>query len=197
MSHCGLNARPHRPVFGSSFISEHFHKRRHIFPWFFYPSLPSHYHFFTPRCHQFLTSPNQRDGNFIYGRPFKWNYSELRGVFSHLFWMRGRGYQFFCTQTRISGEWTVQPFCNLPLGGLFQVFLTRSIQEWSCTHYAIFLTLKYGSQKKNSFFCRCSIFLSPTFVEVKNSCTRTLLTFNSKNFGMICYWKDTGENEPI
>ena len=88
-----------------------------------------------------IFDPFSMNENVFYGQPFKWNYSELRGVFSHLFWMRGRGYQFFCTQTRISGEWTVQPFCNLPLGGLFQVFLTWSIQEWSCTHYAIFLML--------------------------------------------------------
>ena len=27
--------------------------------------------------------------------------------------------------------------------------------------------------------------------------TRTLLTFNSKNFGIICYQKNTDENEPI
>ena len=59
------------------------------------------------------------------------------------------------------------------------------------------LTLKYGSQKKISFWCRCSTFLSPTFVEIKNSFTRTLLTFNSKNFGIICYRKNTDENEPI
>ena len=40
-------------------------------------------------------------------------------------------------------------------------------------------------------------FLSPTFVEIKNSFTRTLLTFNSKNFEIICYRKNTDENEPI
>ena len=57
--------------------------------------------------------------------------------------------------------------------------------------------LKSGSLKKTSFCCRCSTFLSPTFVEIKNSFIRTLLTFNSKNFGIICYQKNTDENEPI
>ena len=59
------------------------------------------------------------------------------------------------------------------------------------------ISLKYGSQEKISLCCRCSSFLSPTFVEIKNSFTRTLLTFNSKNFGIICYRKNTDENEPI
>ena len=74
---------------------------------------------------------------------------------------------------------------------------------FACLHYAGFLTkviiwlLKYGSRKKISFWCRCSTFLSPTFVEIKNSFTRTLLTFNSKNFGIIFYGKNTDENEPI
>ena len=57
--------------------------------------------------------------------------------------------------------------------------------------------LKYGFQKKISFCSRCSSFLSPTFVEIKNSFTRTLLTFNSKNFGIICYRKNTDQNESI
>ena len=57
--------------------------------------------------------------------------------------------------------------------------------------------LKYGSRKKISFCSRCSSFLSPTFVEIKNSFTRTLLTFNSKNFGIICYWKNTDQNKRI
>ena len=64
-------------------------------------------------------------------------------------------------------------------------------------HSNVIFVLKYGSRKKNSFWCRCSTFLSPTFVEIKNSFTRTLLTFNSKNFGIICYQKNTDENEPI
>ena len=78
------------------------------------------------------------------------------------------------------------------------------VSEWNrfCAFYflsasQIFFSLKYGSWKKNSFWCRCSTFLSPTFVEIKNSFTRTLLTFNSKNFGIICYRKNTDENEPI
>ena len=49
--------------------------------------------------------------------------------------------------------------------------------------------LKYGSQKKVPFWCRCSIFLSLTFVEIKKSFTKTLLVFNSKNYRIICYWK--------
>ena len=57
--------------------------------------------------------------------------------------------------------------------------------------------LKYGFQKKISFCSKCSSFLSPTFVEIKNSFTRTLLTFNSKNFGIICYRKNTDQNERI
>ena len=41
---------------------------------------------------------------------------------------------------------------------------------------------KIWISEKKSFCCRCSTFLSPTFVEIKNSFTRTLLTFNFKNF---------------
>ena len=36
-----------------------------------------------------------------------------------------------------------------------------------------------------------------TFVEIKKSCTKTLLVFNSKNFRIICYWKKTDKSEPI
>ena len=57
--------------------------------------------------------------------------------------------------------------------------------------------LKYGSQEKVSFCCRCSIFLSLTFVEIKNSFTKTLLVFDSKNFRIIFYRKKTDENESI
>ena len=42
-----------------------------------------------------------------------------------------------------------------------------------CMYY-VCMCLKYGSLKKISFCCRCSTFLSPTFVEIKNSFTRTL-----------------------
>ena len=46
--------------------------------------------------------------------------------------------------------------------------------------------LKYGSQEIIPFWCRCSILLGPTFVEIKNSFTKTLLTFNSKdNFPVL------------
>ena len=54
--------------------------------------------------------------------------------------------------------------------------------------------LKYGSQEKNPFWCRCSILLGLTFVEIKKSFTETLVTFNSKNFRIICYWKKSDEN---
>ena len=57
--------------------------------------------------------------------------------------------------------------------------------------------LKYGSRNKISFCCRCSTFLSPTFVEIKNSFIRTLLAFNSKNFGILSYQKNTDEIKPI
>ena len=58
-------------------------------------------------------------------------------------------------------------------------------------------TLKYGSQEKNSFWCRCSIFLSLTFVEIKKSFTKMLLSFNFKNFRIFFSWKKTDKSEPI
>ena len=57
--------------------------------------------------------------------------------------------------------------------------------------------LNYGSQEIIPFWCRCSILLGPTFVEIKNSFTKILLSFNSKNFRIICYWKKSGEDAPI
>ena len=57
--------------------------------------------------------------------------------------------------------------------------------------------LKYGSQEKIPFCCRCSILLGPTFVEIKKSFTETLLTFNSKNFRIICYWKKSDKSVAI
>ena len=42
-----------------------------------------------------------------------------------------------------------------------------------------------------------SILLALNFVEIKNFFTRTLISFNSKNFWIICYWKNTHENELI
>ena len=80
-------------------------------------------------------------------------------------------------------------------GGMYEhickVVLTRYKLRFACS------VLKSGSQEKKSFCCRCSSFLSLTFVEIKNSFTRTLLVFNSKNFRIIFYWKKTDENEPI
>ena len=57
--------------------------------------------------------------------------------------------------------------------------------------------LKVASEEILPLPCKCSILLSPTFVEIKNSFTKTLLDFNSKNFGIICYWKNTNQNERI
>ena len=56
---------------------------------------------------------------------------------------------------------------------------------------------KYGSQEKIPFWCRCSTLLGPTFVEIKKSFTETLLTFKSKNFKIICYWKRSDESAAI
>ena len=43
---------------------------------------------------------------------------------------------------------------------------------------------------------KCSILLGPTFVEIKESFTKTLLVFHSKNFRIFFYWKTTHESEP-
>ena len=58
------------------------------------------------------------------------------------------------------------------------------------------LVLKYGSHEKVPFSCRCSILLGLTFVEIKNSFTKTLWVFDSKNFRIICYWRKTDESDP-
>ena len=57
--------------------------------------------------------------------------------------------------------------------------------------------LKVASEEIIPLPCKCSILLGLTFVEIKNSFTKTLLVFNSKNFRIICYWKKTDESEPI
>ena len=57
--------------------------------------------------------------------------------------------------------------------------------------------LKAGSGKNGSTLSRCSILLGLIFVEIKNSCTETLLVFNSKNFRIICFWKKTDEYDFI
>ena len=57
--------------------------------------------------------------------------------------------------------------------------------------------LKVASEEIIPLLCKCSILLGLTFVEIKNSFTKTLLVFNSKNFRIICYWKKTDESEPI
>ena len=82
---------------------------------------------------------------------------------------------------------------------LAYIFVIQKKQLNACyvKYQSKWFVLKYGFQKKISFCCRCSSFLSPTFAEIKNSFTRTLLTFNSKNFGIICYRKNADENEPI
>ena len=61
----------------------------------------------------------------------------------------------------------------------------------------IILLLKVASEEIIPLPCKCSILLGLTFVEIKNSFTKTLLVFNSKNFRIICYWKKTDESEPI
>ena len=50
--------------------------------------------------------------------------------------------------------------------------------------------LKYGSQEKVSFWCRCSIFSSLTFVEIKKSFTKMFLSFNFKNFRIFFFLEE-------
>ena len=57
--------------------------------------------------------------------------------------------------------------------------------------------LKVVSEEIIPLPCKCSILLSPTFVEIKNSFTKTLLDSNSKNFRIFFYWKKTDESEPF
>ena len=64
-------------------------------------------------------------------------------------------------------------------------------------YYKMGLFLKYGFQEKVSYWCRCSIFLSPTFVEIKKSFTKMLLSFNFKNFKIFFSWKKTDKSEPM
>ena len=71
--------------------------------------------------------------------------------------------------------------------GAFEKF---ALWIWICC-------LKFGSLEKIPFWCRCSILLGPTFEEIKKSYTKTLLTLNSKNFKIICYWKKFDESAAI
>ena len=57
--------------------------------------------------------------------------------------------------------------------------------------------LKYGFQERGSFLYRCSRLLSPTFVEIKKSFTKMLLSFNSKNFRIFFSWNKTDKSEPM
>ena len=57
--------------------------------------------------------------------------------------------------------------------------------------------LKVASEEMIPSLCKCSILLGSTFVEIKNSFTKTLLIFNSKVFRIICYWKKTDESEAV
>ena len=50
--------------------------------------------------------------------------------------------------------------------------------------------LKYVSQEKVSFWCRCSIFLSLTFVEIRKSFKKMLLSFNFKNFRIFFFLEE-------
>ena len=77
----------------------------------------------------------------------------------------------------------------------YNVNTTRFLDLW-LLHMSI-LVLKYGSQEKVSFWCRCSIFLSPTFVEIKKSFTKMLLSLNFNNFRIFFSWKKTDKSEPM
>ena len=77
------------------------------------------------------------------------------------------------------------------------LFFAHYLAKKSFQKLQMTLLLKYGSQEKVSFWCRCSIFLSPTFVEIKKSFTKMLLSFNFKNFRIFYSWKKTDKNEPI
>ena len=61
----------------------------------------------------------------------------------------------------------------------------------------LFKSLKVASVEIIPLPCKCSILFGLTFVEIKNSFTKTLLVFNSMNFRIICYWKKTDESEPF
>ena len=62
-------------------------------------------------------------------------------------------------------------------------------------YYKMGLFLKYGFQEKVSYWCRCSIFLSPTFVEIKKCFTKMLLYFNFKIFRIFFSWKKTDKSD--
>ena len=57
--------------------------------------------------------------------------------------------------------------------------------------------LKVASEEIIPLPCKCSILFGPTFVEIKNFFTKTLLDSNSKNFNIIFYWKKTDKSEPF
>ena len=84
---------------------------------------------------------------------------------------------------------------KFPLLG-FQAFVWKKVFMAIYNDFLV-LQLKYGSQEKVSFWCRCSIFLSPTFVEIKKSFTKMLLSFNFKNFRIFFSWKKTDKSEPM
>ena len=118
----------------------------------------------------------------------------LLGKFSYVWNLEKLG------KKRLKKKWyfvskIVLIYCEKKMFSVQEKLLKFEAKGWE---FAMFLRslLKYGFQKKISFCCRCSN-LSPTFAEMKNSFTRTLLTFNSKKFGIICYRKNADENEPI
>ena len=129
-------------------------------------------------------------------------FTVIRALFAILF-----QYLYSCCYYTVSKLFSARGFSLSKLDAskyAFQMlnYLELSNQNYDCKkqkveYYLSKMFLKYGSRKKNSFCCRCSTFLSPNFVEIKNSFIRTLLTFNSKNFGIIYYQKNTDENEPI
>ena len=79
----------------------------------------------------------------------------------------------------------------------------RYFEDYHCKvrtiniHRIYLYILKVASDKIIPLPCKYSILLCATFVEIKNSFTKTLLVFNSKNFRIIFYWKKTDESEPI
>ena len=62
-----------------------------------------------------------------------------------------------------------------------------------CLHW-IGLIPKYRSKQISPQCCRCSILLDLTFVEIKKSFTKMLLSFNFKNFRIFFSWKRTDKN---
>ena len=90
-----------------------------------------------------------------------------------------------CISLRWLIHWSLSMQQASLISGTFWIILTKPVNA---------AYLKYGSQEKISFCCKCSSFLSLTFVEIKKSFTKMLLSINYLNFKIFFSWKKTDKS---